>query len=304
MPRPLREDALSLEPLARVLGDVSDLKRMHNAKRPGSIATQLFEAGWAAYARGADLTETALVTTAQALVATSLGGVDASVLRDAGLDREAVQEILGRGFDALALPLEPRLASALRLRLGQELGAGEPPAFVGLLARQPRAGATRPGKARLILEPTENHAEHSLLVAVNGVLLAPRYDADPAQVFLAGMSHHLHNAYLPDGGFAGEARLGAQLGAIVDAFRARALAEIGGPLAENALRLARETAVADSATARAFHAADVIDRVLQQRWHARAAGFTLDYALSEMEIVHPGPIQAFHAVVLAEAGLG
>lgn len=304
--------ASRLEPVACLLGEVADLKRMRTAKRPGSIAAHLFATAWAAMARGADLAETALVTTAQALVATSLGGTDASVLRDAGLDEAAVWEVLGRGFDALAPAIDPRLAGLLRARLGHEHGhkhelaaaAAEAPAFTALLARQPRAGATRPGKARLVLEPTENHAEHSLAVAVNGVLLAPRYDADAAEVFLAGMIHHVHNAYLPDGGFAGEERLGAQLAPIVEVFRARAVAELSAPLAARAQRLAREVALAETATARAFHAADVIDRVLQQRWHARAAGFTLDYALSEMELVHPGPIQAFHATVLAEAGLG
>ena len=47
----------------------------------------------------------------------------------------------------------------------------------------------------------------------------------------------------------------------------------------------------------------MIDRVLQQAWHAEAAGFTLAHALHEMEIVHAGPVQAFHRDVLREAGL-
>ncbi len=59
-----------------------------------------------------------------------------------------------------------------------------------------------------MFEPPENHAEHCLAVAVYGVLLAPRYGADPSVVFLAGLAHHLHNARLPDSGFTGEALLG------------------------------------------------------------------------------------------------
>ncbi len=77
------------------------------------------------------------------------------------------------------------------------------PPFVPLLAAQPRAGATRPGHPRVILEPAENHAEHCAVVAVNGVLAAGVFGADPAGPFLTGLAHHLHNAYLPDAGDAG-----------------------------------------------------------------------------------------------------
>jgi hypothetical protein len=47
----------------------------------------------------------------------------------------------------------------------------------------------------------------------------------------------------------------------------------------------------------------VIDRVLQVRQYARAAAFTVDQALDELELVHGGPVQAFHLAVLEEAGL-
>ena len=55
--------------------------------------------------------------------------------------------------------------------------------------------------------------------------------------------------------------------------------------------------------AQAFHAADVLDRVLQVHHHARAAAFTADQALVELELVHEGPVQAFHDEVLAASGL-
>ena len=79
----------------------------------------------------------------------------------------------------------------------------EVPGFVEALCRQPRAGATAPGRPRLIVEPPENHAEHCWAVAVYGALLADDVDADPADAFLLGLAHHLHNAVLPDAGFAG-----------------------------------------------------------------------------------------------------
>ena len=62
-----------------------------------------------------------------------------------------------------------------------------------------------------MLEPPEGHGDHCLVVAVLAAVLAPRYGADPARPFLAGMAHHLHNAALPDSGFAGEMLLGEHL---------------------------------------------------------------------------------------------
>ncbi len=47
----------------------------------------------------------------------------------------------------------------------------------------------------------------------------------------------------------------------------------------------------------------MLDRVLEMRWHAEAAAFTLDVALGEMDIVHPGPVQSFQLEVLQRAGL-
>jgi fumarate hydratase class II len=55
--------------------------------------------------------------------------------------------------------------------------------------------------------------------------------------------------------------------------------------------------------AQAFHAADVLDRVLQVHHHARAAAFTVEQALDDLELVHAGPVQGFHTDVLAAAGL-
>ena len=69
----------------------------------------------------------------------------------------------------------------------------------------------------------ENHAEHCWAVAVTGALLAPVYDADPTRVFLAGLAHHLANAWLPDAGDAADVALGDALADLVPVLRERAL---------------------------------------------------------------------------------
>ncbi len=296
-------------PIIGLLRELANLKRMRVAHRSGSLGQQLFEDAFRALVAGEEVTRIALTLTARAIVLTSLGGVDAQVLRRSGLDEKWVREIASRAFDALTVEgssgacIDARLAAALRSVASTELSSGCEPAFVAKLARQPRAGATAPGKPRLILDPTESHAEHCALVAVSGVLLAGKYGAALEDVFLAALVHHLHNAELPDGGFAGEARLGDHLETVASAFRNAALAELPPALRVRVEPFAKGFAKADTPVARAFHAADVIDRVLQQEWHASAAGFTLDYATDEMGIVHAGPVQSFHQSVLAEAGL-
>src|SRR3954447_26332603 len=148
--------------------------------------------------------------------------------------------------------------------------APEPRAFVHDLERQPRAGATRPGHPRLILEPPESHADHCMITAVSAVLAGPAFRADPAVPFLAGLSHHFHNAVLPDSGFAGEMLLGRHLEPVVTRLTEEVMATLPDHLAR-ACRAAREI-LPDTATpeAKAFHAADVIDRVLQMDHYARA----------------------------------
>jgi hypothetical protein len=39
------------------------------------------------------------------------------------------------------------------------------------------------------------------------------------------------------------------------------------------------------------------------RWHAQSAAFTLDVALKEMDIVHPGNVQLFQQALLRDMGL-
>jgi hypothetical protein len=83
----------------------------------------------------------------------------------------------------------------------------------------------------------------------------------------------------------------------------RELAGLPPRLADRLREVLALRAGADAPEAQAFHAADVLDRVLQVHHHARAAAFTASQALDELELVHAGPVQAFHSDVLAAAGL-
>ncbi len=288
----------ALTPLAAELGD---LKRIRDASSPDSLAVRAFRRAWGRLAAGEDARSVALSTTADALAAGRLGGIDRAVLKLAGVPDPAT--ILRRSFDEVAGPVSPALRDALSSHLGQPTGLAAAPAFAEALIRQPRAGATCPGKPRLVLEPPESHGDHCLVVAVLGTVLAGAYEADPAIVFVAGMAHHLHNAVLPDSGFAGEILLGDELAPLMRRLFDRELATLAPPAAETVRAALGTIGDADTPEGRAFNAADVMDRVLQMRQYDRVASFTTAQALDDLELVHAGPLQAFHQAVLAEAGL-
>jgi len=287
-------------PLAMELGD---LKRIRDATSPDSLATRSFRRAWGALATGQNPVEVALCTSADAMAAVRLGGIDRAVLLGSGLTDAETTTVLQRSFDEVAGPVDGSLALQLRDRLGHTLRSGAAPEFAEALIRQPRAGATCPGKPRIVLEPPEGHGDHCLVVAVLATILSPRFGADPATAFLAGMAHHLHNAHLPDSGFAGEMLLGQHLVSIMQNLFARELAALPGPLA--AATGAALATIPDASTpdGRAFHAADVIDRVLQMRHYDQVARFTVDQALDDMDLVHAGPTQSFHYAVLQDAKL-
>ena len=296
-----------LEAVAGPFREVGDLKRIRVAHADGSAAQRAFVRAWAALVDGADPGAAAATECAVALAGARLAGVDAAVLRAADLTPDDAVGVLGRAVDEVAGGLPPATREWARAALPGLVagtGAGDGlPAFVGALCRQPRAGATAPGQPRLIVEPPENHAEHCWAVAVYGALLADGVGADPADAFLLGLAHHLHNAVLPDAGFAGEMLLGAHLEPVVERLTERELATLPAALADRVRTLLACRADADTPVGRAFHAADVLDRVLQCHHHARAAGFTADQALVDLELVHAGPVADYHHAVLAAAGL-
>ena len=316
---PIPAQLTALRPL---LTELNDLKRVRAALSDpsGALAADRFRGAWAALIEGHDPAAVAYSECAAAVAAARLAGIDARVLTDAGLSDEAAAEVLRRSIgqwrNMLPDPLPNALATAagdLPLadaatadRLADLYDGDDPHPFAEILDRladAPRAGATRPGSARLILTPEESHADHCYLVAVYAVLLSPLYEADAATVFLASLSHHFHNAFLPDAGFTGEELLGEQLEPVMTAFTDRCLAALPKNIADE-VREAR-TCLPDAATpeGRCFHAADVLDRVLQMEYFDRAAKFTTRQALVDLDLVHPGPVREFHLEVLRGAGL-
>ena len=324
---PTPAELAALRPL---LAEMNDLKRVRVALSDpaGTVAADRFRGAWATLLEGHDPAAVAYSETAAAVAAARLAGIDARVLADAGLSDADAADVLRRSIaqweGVLPAPLPAALAAAAAdLPLADAATAGrleelfaendagddagdDPPPFADVLDRladAPRAGATRPGSARLILTPEESHADHCYLVAVYAVLLAPLYGADAATVFLASLSHHFHNAFLPDAGFTGEELLGEHLGPVMETFTERCLTELPGTLADEV----REARVclpdAETPEGRCFHAADVLDRVLQMDYFDRAAQFTTKQALVDLDLVHPGPVRDFHLEVLRGAGL-
>ncbi|MEJ2863169.1 HD domain-containing protein [Actinomycetospora flava] len=287
-----------------LLREVGDLKRVRTADADGSMASRAFVRAWSALFAGADPAEVAGAETAAAVAGARLAGIDAAVLADAGLTPEDVDTVRRRAIDEIADGVvHPATLAWLRAAPAPAEFAVALPPFVGALCRQPRAGATAPGRARLIAEPPEDHGEHCWAVAVYGALLAEDHGADRGDAFLLGLAHHLHNAALPDAGFAGETLLGEHLDGVVDRLTQRALATLPDDLAARVRALLAARADADTPLGATFHAADVLDRVLQVHHHARAAAFTVRAALDDLELVHASPVQEHQNAVLAAAGL-
>ena len=312
LPAELRGSA-DLAGIASLAAELATLKRLRDARSPDSLASLMFRRAWASLCAGTALRDVALSVSADALVALRLGGIDGSVLAQAGLTAQQAARVQTASFDqvtgsVVAGPAGGAAAAGLVGELRRRVGSAPEtvtsvPAFVEALIRQPRAGATCPGKPRLILEPSEGHGDHCLAVAVLGVVLCAEYDADPAPVFLAGLAHHLHNATLPDAGFAGEMLLGDHLVPVLRGLTDQALATLPAALAtqtRDALCLAADAGTPEG---RAFNAADVVDRIMEVRHFAAVAGFTEAQALDEMELVHVGPLQDFHYQVMRRAGL-
>ena len=291
----------ALLPLLRELGD---LKRIGVSGQMSSIATGLFANGWSALAAGMNPTEVMYRTVAAAMAAARLGSLDRARLDALGLtDDEALRTLKG-AVDEVAGAVDPTIIDMLSPALAD--GAPpviDPPAFVAALAMQPRAGITCPGRARIILQPAENHAEHCLMVGVYGVLMSSGYGAEPTSVFVASMAHHFHNATMPDSGFSGEMLLGAALDRVIERARERCLAQLNSDVA-GIVRTALEPIASDTTPeARAFHAADVLDRVLEIEQHLTRAAVTMPQVMETYGLVHEGPVKPFHDRVLAQMSL-
>ena len=279
--------AVNWAAFAPVSAGLGEIKRVRAAHLPGTMAEALFARAWSALAGGSPAADVAADVTGRALVARTLGAMDAEVLADMGLEPAQIAAATAAGGS-----VSPRALTFASL-----------PLFVDRLCRQPRAGATAPGQPRTILEPAESHGDHCLIVAVLGVLIARQIGADQTRVFLAGLAHHLHNARMPDSGYAGEVLLGDALGPTVARLTSVEIATLTPGLAgwvRDALRLVGDGVSRDG---QAFNAADAIDRVQQVHYHARAAAFSARTALVDLDLVHEGPLQAFQKALLRDAGL-
>ena len=330
---PTREPAAdaadrSLPALASLVEEIADLKRVRAAHLPDgdSWATDRFRQAWRQLLSCRsldDVEELAVQEASRATAAARLGAITPQQLRKAGLKPSRIQAVFADAIreqaDALDEPLLLRLVDAVEGWVEYELAGlsrvtlslttdtrPSEPSFVGDLCRQPRAGATCPGKARYLLDPPELHSDHCYVVAVAATLAAAGEGTSPSRPFLFGLAHHLHNATLADGGFAGEVLLGDAIDDVIDALFERAFDQLlsapMGWLIDEVRTLRQETAAADTPDARAFHTADVLDRVAEMRHFERAATFVARTALEDLDLVHAGPIQKFGQRLLRDAG--
>jgi len=293
-----------LREVVPALREIGDLKRVSSAGRSGSLAARLFRDAWARLVADEEPGAVCAATVASALAAARLGDLDAVALGAAGLGPGDIAAVRRAAYDQLA-PSFWLAPTAFLAGLDAPPAPEVPlPPFVAALEAQPRAGVTCPGKPRLLFPCPENHAEHCLVTAVYGALLASRYAADPTTVFVAALSHHLHNALLPDSGFTGEVLLGDRLLPLFAEATRQALAQLADARLRDRVESARRCLPDDrTPEGRAFHAADTLDRVLQIAWHLQAGRTTMRDALVDMELVHDGPVKDFQDSLLAEAGL-
>lgn len=319
----MRDDidtAIDWRGLAAVFAEVQDLKRQSPAHLDGSIATGLYREAWGRYLVGESATDVADVVTAKALVSVLLPGCDERFWAPAGIPYDDAEEMMTGALSTTASgQLGDQTQAALRRAVGEvrdeyerrsrgdelpdDYRGVELPEDVEALCRQPRAGATRPGFARLVLVPPEMHAEHCILTGVYAALAAEYYGADRGLAFRAGLAHHLHNALLPDCGFAGEVLLGDHLDGVIARGRERALRQLPDHVADPTRSALAHHETIRSPEGRAVSAADVIDRVLDVKWRTRAAAVTDADILSDLDLVHEGPLKDFQSDLLAHAGL-
>ncbi len=305
---PTVPENLGIETLVPLLGEINDLKRVYVAGDAISFASRGFLRAWQTFRTGEPADSILWREMTAAVAGARLGGINTEVMTNGGLSTAAQRKVYRRAIEEVRPQLHPttfdNLLDGIDLLLhADSQGEEPPPTFALRLAGQPRAGATRPGHPRLILEPPENHADHCYIVAVTSVLVAPYFGATPELPFLAGLSHHLHNAFMPDSGFTGEELLGDYLEGLMETFTSRSLKELH-PSLQTEIRDARKLLPhADTSEAKAFHAADVLDRVLQMVQYERVANFTLGQALEDLDLVHPGPLQKFQNDVLEQAQL-
>ncbi len=298
-------DWLRLRPLLR---ELQDLKRQQPAHLDCSIATRLFRRAWADLIAGEEAGSVARRTTTEAVINILFPGCDEAFFLKSGLRQDEALDVLRQAFFVSMPAANPTFAGELpglvaRFYGSSSVTTGELPTALELLCRQPRAGATRPGFPRLLLVPPEMHSDHCLMTAVYATLLAEPYGADPGAVFVCALAHHLHNAYLPDCGFAGEICLGGHLGHVIATCRKRAASELPTDLRNRVLQDLTYHETISAPEGKAVSAGDVLDRVLDVKWRTRAAAVTDADILDDLDLVHAGPLKDFQVDLLTHAEL-
>ena len=141
------------------------------------------------------------------------------------------------------------------------------------------------------------------MTGVYAALVAAKYGADPGEAFVCGLAHHLHNAFLPDCGWAGELALEPHLTAVIDNCRAAALEEFPPHLRTRLKEVLRHHESIATPEGEAISTGDVLDRVLDVKWRTRAAAVTDRDVLGDLDLVHPGPLKDFQTDLLNATGL-
>jgi hypothetical protein len=302
----------ALRGLRALLVELEDLKRQQPAHYSQSIASTLFTESWQRLLAGEDAERVATTIATKAIISVLLPGCDAHFIREAELNESVVVAIYQKALHTSAHgrldeTLYASLAASIPPLVSEHVApATDPPPqpwFVEALCRQPRAGATKPGQPRLLLVPPEMHSDHCLTTAVFATLLSPIFGASPGPPFLTGLSHHLHNAVLPDCGFGGEVLLGEWLSDIIQRAQDKAIAALEPQLAQPVREAIARHEDLNLPEGQAASAADVLDRVLDVQWRTRAARVKDEDILDELDLVHEGPIKRFQTELLSAAGV-
>ncbi|UZO79260.1 hypothetical protein NBT05_09780 [Aquimarina sp. ERC-38] len=308
-----KEEVLDHFKISSLFIQLQDLKRQQPLGYSYSITEHLFIEGWNRIIKGENIEQVAGIITAKALLSITFPGFESGFFKELDLEKDKVTNILyGALYQYIKeYEINKNLANLLIDSLHHELGSitegsitgftkklkteafQEQAPFVYQLVKQPRAGATNPNSSRMLLLPPESHADHCLVTAVYSVLLAPTYEADFGTSFLIAMSHHLHNASLPDMGYAGEMALGDHLQFILDQSRRKALAVFPMEFQLKILDAIYKHEDISLPEGQASAAADVSDRVLDIYWRIKATKIDKKQLLDDLELIHPGPIQHF-----------
>ena len=241
------------------------------------------------------------------LAGSRLGFLNYNNLSTVGLTADQILHIVRETIYSFDVELD-----ALKINLGTMttknlVSFGDPKLhsneLVNGLISQPRAGPTTPGKSRVVLYPVESHADHCMMVAAYAFLLSPFYGSDPTDSFLIGLFHHLHNLILPDSGYAGECLLGNHLTKSIESARSLAMTSLSTRTSSKLSCLFKEIEKASSPVAKAFHAADCLDRVLQMQYYETAHSFSVTHAIEELDLIHDGPVKSFQLDTLKSFGL-